>query len=255
MFLFGSSLCIVVISYSLCYNKRQRSGGKGAFSVKFFPHCMIWIRSEHRKYWIGAGLLVLVLLAVLISCLSFCHREPSVTPERPYVDQVDGIPLYTQWIPEGSGGRPGIQRTIRYVVIHETGNTSPGADAQAHSAYLMDGGDGSTSWHYTVDDKQIYHHVPDQEVAWHAGDKTKEGGGNLNGIGVELCVNEDGDFEKTFQNGAKLTAYLLHSYGLSIDAVKQHNDFNGKNCPQTIRETDRWQEFLNAVQENLKQYE
>ncbi|MCI9273703.1 MAG: hypothetical protein HFE39_07085 [Clostridiales bacterium] len=211
--------------------------------------CVLWIPREYRKYWIGGGLLLfLAFVGIMILFFSFCHQESAVTPERTAVDQIGDIPLYTRLIPEDSGGRPGIQRKIQYIVIHETGNPSPGADAQAHSAYLLEGGDGTTSWHYTVDEKQIYQHLPDNEVAWHAGDKTKAGGGNLNGIGMELCVNEDGNFEKTFHNAARLTAYLLNAYGLSIDQVKQHNDFNGKNCPQTIREDNRWSEFLEAVQ-------
>lgn len=71
----------------------------------------------------------------------------------------------------------------------------------------------------------------------HAGDKEKEDGGNLCGIGVELCVNEDGNFESTFENGARLTARLLQIHHLELSAVKQHGDFIEKNCPQTIRDT------------------
>lgn len=115
-----------------------------------------------------------------------------------------------------------------------------GPNAQRHSAFLLSGGEGETSWHYTVDDHEIYHHIPDNEVAWHAGDKEKEDGGNLCGIGVELCVNEDGNFESTFENGARLTARLLQIHHLELSAVKQHGDFIEKNCPQTIRDNGRW---------------
>ena len=93
-------------------------------------------------------------------------------------------------------GRPGIKREVKFIVIHETGNPSEGADAKAHSDYLLNGGEGTTSWHYTVDDHEIYHHIPDSEVSWNAGDRRQEPGGNMNGISIELCVNQDGDFEK-----------------------------------------------------------
>ena len=45
-----------------------------------------------------------------------------------------------QWVPEDSPGRPGTLRTVKYIVIHETGNIAPGANAQRHSAYLLTGG-------------------------------------------------------------------------------------------------------------------
>ena len=75
----------------------------------------------------------------------------------------------------------------------------------------------------------------------------------MNGISIELCVNQDGDFEKAFDNGARLTAYLMKAYDLKLDDVQQHNYFNGKNCPQTIRESGRWQEFLELAESYLKQ--
>jgi len=72
-------------------------------------------------------------------------------------------------------------------------------------------------------------------------------GGNRNGIGVELCVNEDGDFETTFDNAARLTACLLESYRLDTDDIKQHADFTNKNCPQSIRDENRMDEFREKV--------
>ena len=77
------------------------------------------------------------------------------------------------------------------------------------------------------------------------GDRLEQDGGNLNGIGVELCVNADGNFEQTMQNGAQLTAYLLRQYGLGVENVRQHYDFSGKNCPQTIREAAGGKNFCN----------
>ncbi len=176
-----------------------------------------------------------------------------VTEESVFPDQVFDVPVYTSLIPEGKKGRPGKQRKIMYIVIHETDNQDVGADAANHANFLNNVSEDYTSWHYTVDDHEIYHHVPDNEVAWHAGDQQTLPGGNMNGIGVELCVNPGNDFEKTFQNAAKLTAYLIDAYDLTIDAVKQHGDFMWKNCPATIRDTNRTQEFKDTVAKYLAQ--
>lgn len=154
-------------------------------------------------------------------------------------------------IPQKGGKvRPGYVRTKKWIVIHETGNTSNGSNAKGHSNYLKNLAIANTtykSWHYTVDDHEIYHHIPDNEVTWNAGDGSREGGGNFAGISMELCINSDGNFEKTMDNAAWLTAKLLKENNLTISAVKQHHDFSGKNCPQTIREKGLWNSFLTTV--------
>ncbi|HIT52378.1 MAG TPA: N-acetylmuramoyl-L-alanine amidase [Candidatus Fimivicinus intestinavium] len=200
-----------------------------------------------KKRWLLAAVAVLLAILIVTGILLWSRRE-GVTKDRPEVTEIYGVPVHTVLISDTLPGRPGIKREVKFIVIHETGNPSQGADAKAHSDYLLSGGEGTTSWHYTVDDHEIYHHIPDSEVSWNAGDQRREPGGNMNGISIELCVNSDGDFEKTFENGARLTAYLLKAYDLELDAVKQHHDFNGKNCPQTIRESGRWEEFLERVE-------
>ena len=90
-------------------------------------------------------------------------------------------------------------------------------------------------------------------MAYHASDQLQEGGGNVSGIGIELCVNSDGDFEQTLENAAALAAYLLDQYDLSLDQVKRHADFTDKVCPQTLIETGRWEEFLQMVEAQLEQ--
>lgn len=169
-------------------------------------------------------------------------NETSSFPEEVY-----GIPVHTQLIEEKTQARPGTKRRIKYIVIHETDNKAKGTGAKNHAEFLSVNNTKSTSWHYTVDDKEIYHHIPDNEIAHHAATKT----GNLYGIGIELCVNEDGKFNKTFENATKLVAYLIKEYDLNIYDIKTHNDFSGKDCPHLILKNNRMEEFVKKVKKNL----
>lgn len=204
-------------------------------------------------------------LAVILAAIAFAvaafgvlgwlfgDKEPEEDAGLTYIGD---LPVTTSFLPEGSASRPGVLRDIKYVVIHETDNFSEGAGAAAHGAFLLNHADTQElSWHYTVDDHEIYHHLPDNEAAFHASDHLDKNGGNLNGIGVELCVNADGEYENTLLNGALLTATLLHEYNLSIRDVKQHRDFSGKICPARLIEDDRWEEFLAYVERDLKTLE
>lgn len=208
-------------------------------------------RVKHKNrgglYLLGVALLVVVGLGIWKLCAR--RGAEGVLPE-----DVMGVPVYTDLAPEGGDNRPGTPREIRYVVIHETGNPAAGADAAAHGKLQAAGGEGKTSWHYTVDDHEIWHSIPDDEVAYHAGDG-RDGDGNLHGIGVELCVNADGDFEKTFDNGARLTGWLMATYGIPAENIREHFDFTGKNCPQTIRESDRMGEFIQLASQYAQQAE
>ena len=194
-----------------------------------------------RKPVLLGGAAVLVVVSVLLTILFIPRPKKETGPV--FLNEAMGVPVRTVLLDAGAPGRPGTKREIKYLVIHETGNPSDGTGAKSHSNFLQSGGSGKTSWHYTVDDHEIYHHIPDDEIAWHASSED----GNTHGIGIELCVNADGDFEETFQNGARLTACLLKAYGLTADDIRQHGDFTEKNCPETIRDTGRWAEFLQRV--------
>lgn len=164
--------------------------------------------------------------------------------------------------------RTGIMKTsTEYIVVHDTGNPNKGANAEMHNRYItnLNNNPDSTyiSWHFTVGNDGIYQHLPLDEVAYHAGDGSHVfgdtylnsdynawsiGGGNRNGIGIESCIDNGCDYTETMRILAKLVAELLIKYNLSIDRVKQHNDFSGKNCPQVMRENNRWKEFILLVQ-------
>lgn len=161
--------------------------------------------------------------------------------------------------------RPGtLKSSIECIVIHDTANTRSGANAENQVQYLKNGADGRyASWHYTVDDSTCIQTIPDNEVAWHAGDGSRAWGstyyndtynakcitgGNANGIGIESCVNSDGNYALTERNLAKLVAGLLIKYNLGFDRVLTHNDFAGKNCPALLRQYNLVIRFLYLVQ-------
>jgi N-acetylmuramoyl-L-alanine amidase len=160
-------------------------------------------------------------------------------------------------LPISSGIRPGILKpdhpegittynsdNVYWVVVHETANTSPGQGALAHANYLWNAAQNGTqlwvSWQYTMDDTYTYQHVPENEIAYHAGDgsslpgtsTTYLGGGNRNGVGIEMSVANDEDMYLTFQRTAKLSADILVRYNLPRSHIKFHQDFSGKWCPQ-----------------------
>ena len=180
--------------------------------------------------------------------VSLAYLEAMEGPQR-VTD--NGIAIQEHIISGGRKNRPGRDTNPdTYITIHETGNAAKGADAAAHGAYLDSaaGEDDLVSWHYTVDDHAIVQHLPDYETAYHAGDG-KAGPGNTTSIGIEICVNAGGDFEAAKANAAALVRLLMEEHGIPLDNVVQHNRWNGKDCPKTIRATaGAWEAFLALCQ-------
>lgn len=124
---------------------------------------------------------------------------------------------------------------IKYIVIHDTQNTSKGADADAHFKYFNSGNRNSSA-DFFVDDKKILQ-VNDytKYYTWQVGDgKGKYGITNQNSLGIELCVNEDGNYNKAFCNMVDLTKYLMKELGIPSERVVRHYDASRKNCPASM---------------------
>lgn len=170
-------------------------------------------------------------------------------------------------IPSGQG----IRCPKKYMVLtprgmcwHWTGNTKPTASARNH--YLL--------WHraeygaqYVVDDHDILHTAPDNELIWHAGpgsDYTEfilqkyPQGANSALIGVELCVNSDGDWEETYKRAVWLGAVKCIEYGWNpFNDFVRHYDCTKKDCPRMFTPyvpggAEAWQRFLRDVAEEIK---
>lgn len=227
--------------------------------------------------------------------------------------------------PTTNANRDGRIKPKHYIVIHDTGDTAAHRDARFWSRVVWseqnEGKPYSASFQYVVGNDGIYHNIPDDEVAYHAGDSTQydytlhdtgvvgealpnvtiqngfycingvatilkapiggttenindlgvlcktiwgkyyigetyynetyghvaNRGGNNNGIGIEMCVTKHTDLYYTFQLTAKLVAYLMDIHHLTLEDIKQHHYFSGKNCPKTLRENHLWQHFLHLV--------
>lgn len=141
--------------------------------------------------------------------------------------------------------RPGYNMKPRYITVHETANTSKGANAEMHSRYLLNGGGGrSVGWHFTVDDKEIHQHLPTDENGWHCTDGST-GAGNRQSIGIEICVNSDGDYQQAVENAKGLIRDLMKKHGISKSNVVPHKHWTGKNCPTNLLK--RWDDFKDEL--------
>ncbi len=142
-----------------------------------------------------------------------------------------------------------------YLTIHQTGNTSAGANAMAHHRLQARGGVGY-GWHWQVDDEiAIQTHDHDFKI-WHAGDG--RGKGNTQSISIEICVNSDGDYNQSVENGAELAALILKEENIDISKMVQHNYWSGKDCPHEIRmgkDGITWTVFVEMVKKYLNENE
>ncbi|MCW2278750.1 peptidoglycan recognition protein family protein [Heliophilum fasciatum] len=158
------------------------------------------------------------------------------------------VEITQELIQKGARNRPGYPMKPAYLTIHNTGNSSKGANAAGHVEYIKSTAAGSTGWHYTVDDKQIIQHLPITENAWHAGDGTN-GPGNRTSVGIEICENADGDLAKAEANAQDLVCKLLIENGIPLENVVPHKNWTGKDCPHLI--LPHWDQFIAGVKTRL----
>ncbi|MBK8954085.1 MAG: N-acetylmuramoyl-L-alanine amidase [Saprospiraceae bacterium] len=165
--------------------------------------------------------------------------------------------------------RPGRNlKDLRAIIIHWTANTSRGANAMANRNYFnsrdyirVNGNIIYASAHYVVDDQTIVRCLPDGEVGYHVGSRKPYKalvhnelqipvGDSPNNytIGIEMCVNSDGDFSKTRQHTIELTHHLLNLHQMHSSQVHRHFDITGKDCPKMMLDDVIWKQFLSELE-------
>ncbi|NQD50982.1 N-acetylmuramoyl-L-alanine amidase [Bacillus altitudinis] len=152
------------------------------------------------------------------------------------------VKIIQDFISKGNKNRPGNYMKPLYITVHNTANTSKGADAASHANFVKRSST-AVSWHYTVDENVIYQHLPLNENGWHAGDG--RGTGNMKSIGIEICENADGNFEKAVENAQWLIRQLMQDQGIPLANVVSHKHWSGKECPRKL--LNRWDSFKAGI--------
>lgn len=154
-------------------------------------------------------------------------------------------------------------RTLRgispkYIVIHDTGNRKNGADAEAHFNYF-NSGNRDASADFFVDDKTALQ-VNDYTMyyTWHCGDGNgKYGIRNSNSLGIEICVNGDGNYDEAFKKTVALTRKLMKELSIPPENVVRHFDASDKICPASMSSNNwaLWHKFKEQIKENITEPE
>lgn len=132
------------------------------------------------------------------------------------------------------------------IVIHNTYND---ASAQNEVNYMKNN-NNKVSFHVAIDDKEVIIAIPFDRNSWSCGDGIN-GEGNRNYINIEICYSKSGGakFKKAEENTVKYVAKLMKEYGFTINNIKRHRDFSGKNCPHRTN----WTNFLDRLKQEINQ--
>ncbi|MFM2228886.1 MAG: hypothetical protein RL607_144 [Bacteroidota bacterium] len=150
------------------------------------------------------------------------------------------------------------------IVLHCTANEREGADALAlHHYYSEKQYDGRqlvyASPHFLVDDHQIIQCLPEDEAGFHVGTAFynytplarilmgKQKSANNVTIGIEMCVNRDGNFDRTLEQAALLTRHLANKYCIDRNHILRHYDISRKECPKMLLDPMSWNKFLDFI--------
>lgn len=123
--------------------------------------------------------------------------------------------------------------TPEKIVVHNTANVASAYNEVRWLSNITN--TSSTSFHFAVDDIEVYQAISTNNAAYHAGNYDI----NLKSIGIEIAKSklDDENIKNTAINNAVLLIKLLmNNYDIDISDVITHKDASGKNCPHDILE-------------------
>lgn len=133
------------------------------------------------------------------------------------------------------------------IVIHQTGNTKSGANAQRHADLQKNMNPREASWHIQIDDKKAIQSFPFEVKTWASGNC------NQDSINIEFCVNSDANYNKVISNAVIVVKQIMKKEKISINNVIRHFDCTGKNCPEQLMRGYKgitWNDFIKMIQDS-----
>lgn len=138
------------------------------------------------------------------------------------------------------GGRRS-KNSIRYIVIHYTGNK--GDTAKGNATYFATSNTRKAGAHFFVDKSgEIYKSVNMNRIAWAVGGKYSFSGSaglyykkctNTNSVSIELCDCVTGINWEQMKAVRELVKYI-RKHCPNARTIIRHWDVNGKNCPASM---------------------
>lgn len=155
--------------------------------------------------------------------------------------------------------RPGTIIVPKFLTYHNTGNSGYGADAKAHNKLIHNMADkhprdtSHVSWHLSIDENYIIQHIPFNENAWHCGDGSGKNSGNMNSIGLEICMHSNQkNYAQAEENAIALGVYLSKTLNIPITNHVPHQKWSGKFCPAVILKRDGgFTKFHDRIQKEM----
>lgn len=152
-------------------------------------------------------------------------------------------------------------KSIKYIVIHYTGNNND--TAKGNATYFATSNTRSAGAHFFVDKAGvIYKSVNMNRIAWAVGGKVTTTGNagsyygkctNNNSISIELCdcIN-DANWEQML-SVRKLVQYIKKKCP-NAKTIIRHWDVNGKSCPapMTGKNNKKWRHLYNFITDGFQ---
>ena len=146
----------------------------------------------------------------------------------------------------------------RYIVIHNTANTAT-AKQEAQNCH---NNHAESSFHFVLDDSEIYSSVPEQYTAWAVGawSGCKQNIGNSESISIEVC-SDGREFTANEKSLLKdLTLHLMQKYNIPQSNVVRHYDCHSgrKRCPYAYSgnktNDSKWNTLRNYITKDSYRY-
>lgn len=152
--------------------------------------------------------------------------------------------------------------SIKYVVVHYTGNDSRKDTPKAECSYFARYGDGNqrnAGAHFFVGQNgEVWKSIPMKLTAWAVGGFVTNANGaasyyqkctNTNSISIELCDNASRDPSIEQKNAVKELLKYIRAKCPNAQTVLRHWDVSGKSCParMTGKDNQKWKNFKKAI--------